>query len=334
MHGLDIMDQRRLRANILLAGIAVRNMIATPQNTFHSKLTTPVHRWTRKVGAVSAVLLGIVFLVSGAWKVFLPFQAGEVLEQAQVPAGLGVLGASALGTVELLAAFLLFVPRFRRVGGLLGSALMLFFIAWMAFYYQKLVGHECSCFPIIKRAVGPAFMVEDAVMLVMGIAAYRWSTRILTWKGPAIALLSLVIVAGASFGVNAAQRHDVQVPTPIVVNGKPQDLSHGKVFLFFYDPECSHCIAAARFMSTLNWGDTKIIGIPTHDPQFAPDFLHDTHLKAATSTETAKLRKAFTFVDPPFGVALINGEIKETFGQAQFNEPSPGSQLKALNFVR
>ena len=103
--------------------------------------------WKRTAAGVCAILLGIVFLVSGGWKLVSPLKTGELLEQAQVPAGLGILGAAALGVLELLAAFLLFVPRLRRWGGLLGSALMIFFIGWIAYYYPVLVGRECSCFP-------------------------------------------------------------------------------------------------------------------------------------------------------------------------------------------
>ena len=71
-------------------------------------------KWQGNVAAIAGCLLALIFLVSGAWKVFDPFRTGELLEQAQVPAGFGVLGASALGTLELLAAFLLLVPAYRR----------------------------------------------------------------------------------------------------------------------------------------------------------------------------------------------------------------------------
>lgn len=262
-----------------------------------------------------------------------PFQTGELLEQAQVPAGLGPLGAASLGTLELLTALLLFVPRVRRWGGLLGSALMIFFICWIAYYYKALVGHECSCFPIIKRTVGPGFFVGDGIMLLMGIAAWMWSPLVRSLRIPAIALTSLILLTGMSFGLRASLRGRVQVPNPLIVDGKPQNLTSGKVFLYFYDPECSHCIAAARFMSKLDWRETKIVGIPTHDAEFAPYFLQDTHLKAGTCKETAKLRKVFDFVDPPFGVALVDGRVRQTFGQSQFNEPSPESDLKKLAFV-
>lgn len=308
------------------------------QNAATGSVGVPAHlesvNWKRNVASVAAILLGLVFVVSGGWKVVRPFQTGELLEQAQVPGGMGVWGAVVLGTIELFAAFLLFVPRFRRWGGLLGSALMIFFICWIAYYYRVLVGHECNCFPIIKRTVGPGFFISDAVMLLLGILSFAWSAPVAaSFRRAAWGLAGLVVFAAASFGVNAAERRNVQVPVPVIVDGKPVDLANSKVFLFFYDPECSHCDAASKFMSTLNWGDTKIIAIPTHDPQWAADFLRDTHLKASTSLEIDKLKKAFPFVDPPFGVALIDGHVKETFNQAQFNKPEPAPELKKLRFI-
>jgi hypothetical protein len=70
------------------------------------------------------------------------------------------------------------------------------------------------------------------------------------------------------------------------------------------------------------------------NPQWAASFLHDTHLKASTSLEYEKLKKAFPFVDPPFGVALNSGRVEETFNQAQFNAPLPEPDLKRLGFVK
>ncbi|HEX6546759.1 MAG TPA: MauE/DoxX family redox-associated membrane protein, partial [Bryobacteraceae bacterium] len=139
------------------------DVVAGYSNQIQSSLGTG----KRTAAAICAILLGLIFLVSGGWKVLSPLRTGELLEQAQVPGGWGAIGAAALGTFELLAALMLFVPRFRKLGGLLGSALMLFFIGWVAVYYHVLVGQECNCFPIIKRTVGPGFFIGDAVMLLL-----------------------------------------------------------------------------------------------------------------------------------------------------------------------
>lgn len=290
--------------------------------------------WRGTAATISAILLGLIFLVSGGWKVLDPFKTGELLEQAKVPAGFGTLGAASLGTVELLAAFLLFVPQVRRWGGLLGSALIVFFLGWIGYYYSALVGKECSCFPWIKRSIGPGFFISDGVMLLLGLAAFAWSAKVVSARLPLRVFGALIVLAGLSYGVNARMHGSAQVPTPVVVDGQPQNLAEGKVFLFFYDPSCMHCDAAAKFMSKLNWGDTKIVAIPTVNPQWAASFLHDTGFKAQTSLELDKLKKAFPFVDPPYGVALVDGRVKETFTQAQFNVPLPQPDLQKLGFVK
>lgn len=293
--------------------------------------------WKRAVSIISAILLGLLFLISGGWKVTDPFATGELLVQAQVPSGWGTIGAAALGTIELFTAFLLFVPRFRRWGGMLAAALLVFFIGWVGYYYSVLVGQECSCFPFIKRAVGPNFFIGDAVMLLMAIFAWIWSARSPTSRmiRPAIiALAALVVFAGMGYGVNAARRTGLEAPSPIAVDGQSQSIAQGKVFLFFFDPECMHCNEAARHMSKYNWGDAKVIAIPTRVQQFAGAFLQDTGLKAPVSLESDRLRKVFQFVDPPYAVALEDGHQKAAFDQAQFTESEPAASLKKLGFVQ
>jgi hypothetical protein len=288
----------------------------------------------RNVAAISAILLGLLFLVSGGWKVLSPLHTGELLEQARVPAGWGALGAASLGTLELFTSFLLFIPRFRRLGGLLGGALLIFFIGWVAYFYQALAGQECSCFPLIKRTVGPGFFIGDGIMLLLAFAAFSWARPVARSRTPLVAFAALVAIAAASFGIASAGNRGLKAPTPLVVDGKTQSISEGNIFLFFYDPQCMHCDAAARFMAKLDWGTTRIIGIPTAEPQFAASFLHDTGLKAGTTLEAAKLRKVFQFVDPPYGVALKDGREVASFGQARFNAPSPKPDLEKLGFVR
>ncbi len=192
--------------------------------------------WQKTVAAVCAILLGIIFLVSGSWKVLDPFKTGELLEQAKVPAGFGKLGASTLGAIEVFAAFMLFYPRLRRWGGFLGSGLIVFFLGWIGYYYSALVGKECSCFPLIKRSIGPGFFISDGVMLLFGLAAFFWSAKVVSAKLPMAALASIAVLAGLSFGFNTWKHSNVQVPTPVIVDGKPQSLAEGQVFLFFYDP--------------------------------------------------------------------------------------------------
>ena len=290
--------------------------------------------WRRNAAAFSALLLGVVYLVSGGWKVLSPFTTGHLLEEARVPAGLGAWGATGLGAIELLAAFLLFLPRFRRWGGWLGAGMLVFFMAWVGFYYSVLAGQDCSCFPILRRTVGPGFFVSDTVLLLLAMMAAVWSPPVGSIRAPGAALAAISLVAIGSYGTHAVLQSGVRAPSPILVEGTQQNITSGNVLLFFYNPECGHCDTAARFLSGLRWSDAKVIAIPTQDSQFAASFLRDTRLKAGTSLEVERLRKIFTFVDTPFAVALVDGRVRTTFGPAELTPPSPEKELRKLDFIQ
>ena len=160
------------------------------------------------------------------------------------------------------------MPRFESSAEYWHPGCLIFFIGWIAFFYQSLVGQECSCFPLIKRTVGPGFFIGDGIMLLFALIAFFWaapSAGLQTRRS----LAALALFAVASFGVASSQRSGVRAPSPLIVDGKPVLITTGKVFLFFYDPQCMHCDAAARFMSKFDWGETRVIGIPTAEPQFA-----------------------------------------------------------------
>ena len=84
-------------------------------------------------------------------------------------------------------------------------------------------------------------------------------------------------------------------------------------------------------MSKLNWKDTQVLAIPTRMPQFAADFLRDTHLHAKTTFDVQPLREVFKFVDPPYGVALENGHQKAAV--INFEESEPAKTLRQIGFV-
>ena len=79
--------------------------------------------WKKAIGGVCAVLLAILFFVSGAWKLTDPFVWSQALVEFRVTSALTLPGTLALGVGEMLGAVLILVPRFRRWGAwLLGLA--------------------------------------------------------------------------------------------------------------------------------------------------------------------------------------------------------------------
>jgi len=287
--------------------------------------------WQKTIGSIAAVLLAILFFASGAWKLTDPFQWAQALTEFKVPSSFALPFTLALGIGETFSAVLILVPRFRRWGSWLIALMLLGFMLYIGVNYSVLAGKDCSCFPLVKRTIGPGFFVGDVLMLAMAGIAGWWSRPAENIRAALVALGAVVVFAAVSFGVNATRQSGLQAPPMITVDGKPMSLRQGDILLFFYDPECLHCDAAARRMAKLNWKDTKVIAIPTHDAHFAAAFLHDTGLKAGTSLDLQLLRSKFQFVDPPYGVALINGRQKAAL--PVFDENEPTATLRRLGFV-
>ncbi len=288
--------------------------------------------WKATVSHIAAFLIAALFIVAGVWKITDPFGAAARLAQARVPGSLSLIGACLLGVGELFSGVLILVPRFRRWGAWLAGLMLVFFMVYIGAMYGELRGEECNCFPWVKRAVGPAFFIGDAIMLALAAVAGWWVRPSRGFRPAVLVLLAVVVFAGVSVGVNATLEASIVAPQSITVNGQPFALRDGRVFLFFYNPECTHCDHVARMMSGFDWkSDVRIVSVATEQPQFAGQFLSSTGLHALVSDDVAPLRKAYSFVSTPYAVALDNGHLKSAF--AQFDQPGFQDELKKLGFT-
>lgn len=287
--------------------------------------------WKTIISAICALIIAALFASAGVWKISDPIEWATKLHQMKVPGFLTQPFTLLLGIAETLAAVLIVVPRFRRWGAWLSALMLLAFMGWVGFYYSDLTGKDCSCFPWLKRAIGPGFFIGDAAMLLAAAIAGFWAKKSHNLRGAAIILGAIAVFAGASYGVAITRQTGVLAPETATVDGQPVSLREGKVFLYFFDPECSHCYQAAVTMSKHNWKDTKLIAIPTRVPQFAKGFLKMTQFKAEISSDFEPLKKVFPFGDPPYGVALENGRQKAAL--AIFDENQPAATLRQLGFI-
>jgi uncharacterized membrane protein YphA (DoxX/SURF4 family) len=289
--------------------------------------------WKSVANHIAALVVAILFISAGVWKITNPFAVSRMLEQLLVPYQLSIPLTLCLAVSETFAGVLVLVPRFRRWGAWLAAALLLAFMVYIGINYTSLIGRDCSCFPWVKRAIGPAFFPEDGAMLLAALIAGIWATRRPAKLSAAVVVLGVVAVFTAvSYGSAVTHQTGTKAPDSITVDGKPYSLSHGRIFLFFYDPNCSHCEAAAKSMATYHWkSDVTRSGIPTTMPQFAASFLHDTGFQALTSNDLDLLKKVFPFGDPPYGVALDNG--REQGPVSHYDGPEPAGELRKLGFI-
>jgi uncharacterized membrane protein YphA (DoxX/SURF4 family) len=303
--------------------------------------TFMVPAWKTILNTVAALVLCFLFVISGVGKIVDPFGWATRLIEFKIPASVSIPLALIVGTVETLGAVLIIVPRFRRWGAWLVGALLVGFMVYFGINYSAFRGMDCSCFPPLnifgwkidfKRAVGPEFFVGDTAMLIFAMVAGAWARASESFRSVAIIAASIAVFAAASFGVTYARQSGTKAPDTITVDGQPYSLQHGKIFLYFFDPECSHCYEAAQKMAKMQWkADIKKVGIPTREARFAQGFMHDTGMNAPISNDLDLLKKTFPFTAGPFAVALENGRQKQQFLNFEGNEPA--DSLRKLGWI-
>ena len=287
--------------------------------------------WKNAVAWVCAVLIGVFFIGAGLWKLTDHLGTATRMTQALVPPAFSVAAALFFGITEVFGGILLLIPRYRRWGALLCSGLLVAFMVYMGWNYTALQGMDCSCFPWLKRALGPAFFWSDGAMLAMAALAGWWAHRSAGFRGAGLIFGSILVLAGVAYGITESRQSGTQAPDFITVEGQSYSLQQGKILLYFYDPECSHCNQAAREMSKHVWKDAKVIGLATRVPQFAQYFMDSTGLKGKNSPDHESLKQLFPFGDPPYGVALEHGRMKA--GLQRFDEQEPQATLRKLGFI-
>lgn len=297
--------------------------------------------WQRWISHIAALLMGIVFLVSGVYKIVMPLDFAERATQILIPANLSVATAIALAITETFAAIMLLIPRYRRFGAFVMLGLLVAFCIYIGVNAERLAGEDCSCFPLIKRTVGPVFFVSNAIMILLTFLAGFWSPNGGAWLLPkplgrsAAILGALAVISIGSTAYALASESGLEAPASIIVNGAPVSLQDGPVFLYLFDPECSHCLQSARMMSTWDFGKTRVIAVPTVNPQWGQDLLNASGFKAELATDPddlKALRSIFTFASPPYGVALKRGRARITVRYAEFEEALK-AKMQAEGFV-
>jgi hypothetical protein len=289
--------------------------------------------WKSMAGVASAIVLSLLFLASGIWKLTDLDATAERMVQSLVPVALSVPVALAGAIYETFAGVLLLIPRYRRWGAWIAGLMLIGFMAYIGVLYDRLLGEDCNCFPWIRRVVGPAFFAGDAAMLAFaGIAAW-WSRRSHGWRHAAVILACACLVACGSYALSAVRRSHADAPDTAIVNGQPFHLRQGRVLLYFFDPECSHCFAVAREMSKRKWGTTRIVALPTRQQRFAAGFVRDSGLHAGISPDAESLRKVFPFTDPPYAVALDHGKATGRFNSGQMEGEAYYGTLERLGHL-
>jgi uncharacterized membrane protein YphA (DoxX/SURF4 family) len=287
--------------------------------------------WRRSASLVCAWLTAALFALAGVWKMTEIPKVTQMFEQLLIPPQLSLATVIAVAGIETAVALLLLIPSTRRAGAWAASGMLVAFMIYMAVNYSRLQGADCSCFPWVKRTVGPVFFWSDAAMLAVSLVAGWWADRLGAWRRTAAVTVGCLLLAVAAWGVSELLQSGVKAPDSIQAQGRTLTLSSVKSFLYFFDPECMHCFEAAQEMGRWDWGTTQVIAIPTREPRFGQEFLDRTQFRASLSQDLEKLQATFQFASGPYAVALNRGrqQLAITHFDAEAKE-----KLAELGFVK
>lgn len=303
--------------------------------------------WKAVISHAAAVFIAGMFLLSGGYKALEPYQFAALAKNLLVPVALTLPLAVGLAIAETAAGVLILIPRFRRWGALLASALLVSFIGYMGINYSALAGQDCSCFPPInlfgyefklERTVGPEFFYGDLAFLAAAALAGWWARPSQGLRTAAVIVGSVAVFAGVSFGVDYVRMNGaILAPESIVVNGQQMSLRQGKIFLFFFHPECPHCTAAAENMARMTFKpEVEVIAVPIAVQQWGQAVLDEAKFtKARLSLDVEKLRAVFEFTNYPYGVVIENGRQIGTVPNFDDdpNGAEPAATLRALGVI-
>jgi uncharacterized membrane protein YphA (DoxX/SURF4 family) len=297
--------------------------------------------WKNLLSHAAALVVAFLFICAGVYKATDPYKFANLAKNLLVPYDLTLPLALLLAVAETTAGVLILVPRFRRWGAMLAGLLLLGFMAYIGWNYTALIGRDCSCFPVLtlplgitidmRRSVGPGFFYGDFAFLAAAAIAGIWARRSQGLRTAAVILGAVAVFTAVSFGSAYSNLTGLKAPDSIVVDGQPMSLQEGRVFLFFYDPECGTCNAVGKSMAPLKFrDDITFVAIPTRVPQFAASYLQDNGLHAKTSLDSAKLREVFKFDNPPYAALIERGRQTGVILPTQFDEDNPSKHIALL----
>src|SRR5579862_1991848 len=306
--------------------------------------------WKTVASHAAAVCVAFLFIMAGVYKAVDPFKFASLAKNLLVPHNLALPLALTLAVAETTAGVLILVPRFRRWGAMLAGLLLLAFMGYIGWKYKALIGRDCGCFPKLQlpfgltidmhRSVGPGFFYGDFAFLSAAAIGGIWARRSAGLRTAVVILGAVAVFTGVSYGVAVNHQTGLKAPDSIMVDGQPMSLQDGRVFLFFFDPECGTCNAVGKSMGPLKFhSDVTFVGVPTRRPEAGKGFMEYNGLKGKLAIEngpnhenlaSTKLREVFKFDNPPYAALIESGRQTGVIMPSQFDEDDSSKHIALL----
>lgn len=125
----------------MTAGATIRHQ---PRTSGPALWGRPIGEW---VGMVARLVLGGVLLVAGALKIGSPLVSARAVQAYQIfPFDVAAYLGYALPVIEIIVGLLLVVGLFTRAAAMIGTVLMLAFVAGIGSAWARGLNIDCGCF--------------------------------------------------------------------------------------------------------------------------------------------------------------------------------------------
>ena len=211
------------------------------------------------IAPYARMVMGLVFLVAGAAKVWVPVQfyweAMSYLELLETNREMWPELARMMllmGPIECgigLALLSNWQPRYLLP---VATAAMVVFVAITFYNWQQGANVDCGCFgALVDRSPGEA-VVEDGIMLVLLLVAWRWGTGSLPSHWPPagrvvkLGTIATLLVLAVRFYPEAdrVENSDLKAGvelTGIGLDGVDVNLGEGEYLVELFNPNCARC---------------------------------------------------------------------------------------------
>ena len=238
-----------------------------------------------KIARVGQMLIGIVYVITGAIKVWDPvlfyWKTIPYVRMFGAPWEIAAAAAkvsTVLGPIEFALGLALLLNWYPRVCLPVAAGLMAFFTAITAWAWHLGASIDCGCFgALVERGPGEA-AIEDGVMLVVLIFAW-WRLGRSAQAGPpagspnwwgsggapvwprarqivGYAFVATLVVGGVRFipELDRLEQSDLKSGvrlSGLTLKGVEVDLMEGEYLIELFSPTCRYCIDAVPKMNRL-----------------------------------------------------------------------------------
>ena len=181
----------------------MRDMHESMTHSGERSPTSELPGWKTAASAVAGLLLAVLFILSGTWKITDPFSWAQRIAQLRVSANLSLATACFFGVAETYAGVLVLVSAFSPLGRLVVRLSAARLHGLHRLLLQCAPRSRLQLLSMAQARGGAGIFRGRRCMLGLAVIAGWWAKPSSSLPSAALVLMAVVVFAGVSLGVSA-----------------------------------------------------------------------------------------------------------------------------------